>query len=77
MARAMCGVQLKDRNRSIYLMSILGLNETMDWLAMANSVCWYGHVLRREDGHVSRRALDFKVEGKRKKKSKEDIEKAG
>ena len=34
---------------------------------MANSVCLYGHVLRREDGHVLRRALVFEVEGQRKK----------
>ena len=42
---------------------------------MANSVHWCGHVLRREDGHVlrredghvMRRALEFEVEGKRKK----------
>ena len=31
------------------------LNETIDQLTMANSVPWYGHVLRREDGHVLRR----------------------
>ena len=31
----------------------------MDHLAMANFVCWYGHVLRTEDGHVLRWALDF------------------
>ena len=29
---------------------MLGLNETTDHLTIANSVCWYGHVLRREDG---------------------------
>ena len=34
---------------------------------MANSVLWYGHVLRREDGLVLRRALDFEVGGQRKK----------
>ena len=49
------------------LMFMLGLKKTMDLLAMANSVHWYGHVLRREDGHVLRRALDFEVEGQRKK----------
>ena len=27
----------------------------------------HGHVLRREDGHVLRRAFDFEVEGQRKK----------
>ena len=37
---------------------MLGLNETIDKLAMANSVPWYGHVLKREDGYVLRRALD-------------------
>ena len=48
-------------------MFMLGLSETIDQLAMANSVRWYGLVLRREDGHVLRRALDFEVEGQRKK----------
>ena len=43
------------------------LNETINQLAMANSVRWYGHVLRREDGRVLRRALDFQVECQRKK----------
>ena len=55
MVRAMCGV-LK-RKRLMYL--ILGLNETIDQLSMANSVCLYGHVYRREDGHVLRKELDF------------------
>ena len=34
---------------------------------MANSVRWYGHVLRREDGLMFRRALDLrlKVKGRR------------
>ena len=44
-------------------MLMFGLNEIIDWLAMANSVCWYCHVLRREDGHVLRSTLDFEVEG--------------
>ena len=33
------------------LMFMLGLNETIDQLAMASSFCWHGHVMRREDGH--------------------------
>ena len=62
----MCGVQLlEDRKRAKDLM--LGLNETIDQLATANSVRWNGHVLRREDGHVLRRALDCEVEGQWKK----------
>ena len=46
MVRAMCGVHLKDRKRSTDLMLMLGSSETIDQLAMANSVCRYGHVLR-------------------------------
>ena len=34
---------------------------------MANRICWLGHVLRRGDDHVMRRALDFEVEGQKKK----------
>ena len=65
--RAMCGVQLKDSKRSTDLMLMLGLNETIDQLAMANSVRWNGHVLRREGGHVMRRTLDYEAEDQRKK----------
>ena len=45
LVRTMCGVQLKDREISKGLMLIM--NEIIDRLAMANSVCWHGHVLRR------------------------------
>ena len=34
---------------------------------MANSVLWYGHVLSWEDGHASRKAVEFEVEGQRNK----------
>ena len=44
-----------------------GCKETKDQLTMANSVRWHGHVFMRGDGHVSKRALDFEVEGQRKK----------
>ena len=37
------------------LMLMLGLNEARNPLAKANSVGMYGHVLRREDGHVLKR----------------------
>ena len=39
------------------------LNETIDQLAMANIVCWCCYVLRRENGHVLRKALDFEDVG--------------
>ena len=30
------------------------------------AVRWYGHVLRKDDGHVLRKVLEFEVRGKRK-----------
>ena len=55
--------------RSTDLMLILGFNETIYHFTMASSVGWYGHVLRRDDGHVFRRALEFEVEGQGRKGS--------
>ena len=45
----------------------LGLKETVVQMAKANGVRWYGHVLRRDGGHVLRKALEFEVKGKRKR----------
>ena len=46
---------------------MLHLNESIDRLAMANSVCWYGHVLRKEDGNALRSGwiLRLKVKGRK------------
>ena len=44
--RAMCGVQLKDKSGTKNLMFMFGLNETMNQLVVANSVCWSNYVLR-------------------------------
>ena len=54
--------------KKIYGLDVdVGHDETIDQLAMAGSVLWYGHVLRREHGCVFRRSLDFDVEGGMKK----------
>ena len=44
-------------------MEMLGLKETVVQMANANGVRWYGNVLRRDDGHVLRKALEFEVKG--------------
>ena len=62
----MCGAKLMAKKRTEDLMEMLGLKETVVQMAKANGVRCYGHVLRRDDGHVLRKALEFKVKGKRK-----------
>ena len=63
--------------RSTDLMFMLGLSEVIDQLAMANSVCWYGHVLRREDGHMLRRGLVLRLMVRGRKESWRGHGKAG
>ena len=65
MMRAMCGVKLNKKRRSQELMSLLNLKDTLNGLARASGVRWHGHVLRRDNGHVMRRVLEFKVAGRR------------
>ena len=43
------------------------LKETVAQMAKTNGVRWYGHVLRRDNGHVLRKTLEFEVKGKRKR----------
>ena len=43
------------------------MKETAIQMTKANGVRWYGHVLRRDDEHVLRKALEFDVRGKRKR----------
>ena len=66
MVRAMCGQKVVDIKTTEEQMDMLGLKETIDRLATANGVRWYGHVLRRDDDNVLRVALDLEVSGKRK-----------
>ena len=67
MVRAMCGAKLMEKKRTGDLMEMLGLKETVVQMAKTNGARWYGHVLRRDDKHVLRKALEFEVKGKRKR----------
>ena len=60
-------MKLMDENLTKDLMQMLDLNETIYQLAKANSVRWYGHVLRKDKNNFLRRTLDFGVKGTRKK----------
>ena len=58
---------LMEKKRTEDLMEMLRLKEAVVQMAKANGVRWYGHVLRRDDGYVLRKALEFEVKGKRKR----------
>ena len=67
MVRSMCGVKLVDRKNTEELMKMLGLKETLDKMAKANGVRWYGHVVRRDDESILKKAMMFEVNGPRKR----------
>ena len=54
-------------------MDMLELKKTIDQLATANGVRWYGHVLKRDDDSVLRIALNPEVSGKRKRERPKKI----
>ena len=58
-----CRVKLMERKLTKDLMQMLDLDETIDQLTKANSVRWYGHVLRKDKNNFLRRMLDLKVKG--------------
>ena len=65
MMRAMGGVKLIETTRNQELINLLSLKDTLDGLARASGVRWYGHVLRRNKGDVLRKTLDFEVAGRK------------
>ena len=54
-----CGVKLIKKRRRQTVLSLLGLKDTLNRLARASGVQWYGHVLRK--------TLVFEVAGRRKR----------
>ena len=67
MVRSMCGVKLVDSKKMEELMEMLGLKETLDRMAKANGVRWYGHVIRRDDDNILKRAMMMEVNGQQKR----------
>ena len=63
MMRAMRGVKIIEKMSQEH--EFAGFNRYLDGLARASGVRWYGHVLRRDNGDVLRRALEFEVVGRR------------
>ena len=54
--RSKCGVKLIDKKSTKDVMQMLDLNETIDQLAKASIVRWYGHVLRKDKSNFLRAA---------------------
>ena len=65
MVRAMCGVKLVNKKKTVELMGMLKLKEAADKLAKENGVRWYGHALRRPEEDVLMKAIVHEMNGKR------------
>ena len=67
MVRSMCGVKLVDTKNTENLIKMLGLKETLDKMAQANGVRWYGHVVTRDEESILKKAMMLQVNGQRKR----------
>ena len=63
MVRSVCRVKLVDRKNTEDLMKMLDMKETLDKMAQANGVSWYGHVVRRDVESIVRKAMMLQVNG--------------
>ena len=57
-------------------MEMLGLKQTLDRTAKANGVRWYGHVIRRDDNNIMKKAMMLELKAKARV-TKNDMEEAG
>ena len=63
---SLCGVKSVDKTKTKDLMEMLGLKETLDRMAKANGVRWYGHAIRRDNDNTPKKAMMMEVTGKQK-----------
>ena len=57
MVRSMRGVKLVDRKNTEELMEMLSLKKTLDRMAKANGVRWYGHVIKKDDNILKKAVM--------------------
>jgi len=64
MVRWMCGIKLKDRLPSKELRERLGIDD-IALVLQKNRLCWYGHVLRKDDDDWVMKCMEYEVQGPR------------
>jgi len=62
MVRWMCGVMLKDRLPSKELRERLGIDD-IALVLQQNRLCWYGHLLRKDDDDWVKKCMELRVQG--------------
>ena len=64
MLRRMSGVAMMDRVRNEYIRGSLKVTDISKKIQEAR-LRWYGHIMRREKGHLARDVLEMEVQGRR------------
>ncbi|XP_045764478.1 uncharacterized protein LOC123866821, partial [Maniola jurtina] len=66
MLRWMCGVTRMDMIRNEYIRGSLKVAPVVEKMR-SNRLAWYGHVMRREESHITRRMLNMHVDGEKRR----------
>ena len=64
--RTMCIVRLIDRKETKELMQMMGVTLPIERMVKVAAVGRYGHDLRREEGNILKKALNFEATGRKK-----------
>jgi hypothetical protein len=62
MLRWMCRVTRKDRIRNEYIRGSLKVAPMTEKMR-SNRLGWYGHVMRRDESHITKRVMSVSVDG--------------
>ena len=74
----MCGVTKLDKIRNERIRGTMKVGENTKKVQERRlNLKWYGHVMRREEHYVDRRAMVMKVLGRRKRGREEDLREDG
>ena len=66
MLRWTCGVTRRDKIRNDFIRGTVKVAEVSKKI-QERRLQWFGHVMRREDGHVCRRVMNMEVDGRRRR----------
>ena len=68
MIRWVCGISLKDRRTKEELRRLVGV-EPITTFIRSGRLRWYGHVMRKGDEDWVKKCMEYKVEGRRPRKT--------
>ena len=72
MIRWMCGILLKDKRTNEEMRRLVGVEPIITFIR-SGRLRWYGHVMRKGDEDWVKKCMEYRVEGRNRRKTKKDM----